>query len=127
MATVVDPLSTHTIVATRGGQDIRQYAFKNRDGTAHDLTPYVSGSGITSRLRDKNDGTILTTKTIGSGIVVDDAVNGLATVTYTASNTAGLTPSSERYDHDIFGDDGGAAGAKALLRLSRFVVKDSTA
>ena len=127
MTTVVDPLSRHDIVATRGGNHIRQYAFKNADGTAHDLTPYVSGSGITSRLKDKTTGTILTTKTIGSGITVDDAAMGLLTVVYTASNTAGLTPSDERYAHDIFGDDGGATGAKALLRLSRFVVEDSTA
>ena len=126
MSLPVNPLTRIDVLVHKGYRRVQQYAFKNADGTAHDLSPYTANDGLTSTLVDKRTDTAVFTKTTGSGIVVDDAANGLATLTWTASNTALLDVGEDFYGYDWHGDDGGAAGLKALMTFSRVVVLRSS-
>jgi hypothetical protein len=65
-------------------------AAKKADGTVQPLTGATMKFTAKDRLADA-DGAALIALAIGSGIVVDDAPNGLATVTIASGLTSGFT------------------------------------
>lgn len=70
---------------------------RDRNGAVINLT----GASITSRLGPRGRHSTSVSKTVGSGITVTDAVNGVYSRNYPGVDTANLTPGAYRYADEV--------------------------
>jgi hypothetical protein len=107
----------------RGDKIVLSIAAKKADGTPQSLTGATLTFTAKDRLTDADPGVIQ--KTTGGGITIDDAANGLASVTILPADTSGFTgPRTLLWDVQM---DVAAFGDKKTLDSGKlYVLPDVT-
>ena len=107
------------LTVKRGDTITLAVAAKKADGTVQSLTGKSLMFTAKDRIGDADPGVLQ--KSIGAGIVVDDAANGLATVTILPADTSGFTgPRTLLWDIQMTDN---ATSAKKTLDEGKLYVK----
>lgn len=89
-------MSDVNFTMVRGDTDVRQYQI-TRDGSAVDLTGATIRVTGKEKLSDADGSAVFSLSSPASGIIIDDAVQGILTVTIAPVDTSSLNSNTSLY------------------------------